>query len=130
MFEHHLQSRVPLQQGLEVALDEHGFAIKDVHRWIGHLPVDQQGHADALHAGEHRGDVGEIAHAGIGVGGGSSRVELRCGEHPGRKACFKLGRRALQQPELDCPCRIEPHEAHVLLEMRFEQRIPALGGEL
>ena len=107
VLQHHLQGWMPLQQGLEVALDEHRFAIKDVNGGIGHLPVNQQGHADALHAGEHWRDVRQIAHARVGVGGGTGRVELRCGEHSRCKAplqligcdCFgEIGRHQRREP--------------------------------
>jgi len=82
VLEHHLQARVALQQWLQMALDEHRLAIEDVHRRVGHLAVDQQRHADALHRLQGGADVPGIAHAGIAVGGGTGRVELGRREDP------------------------------------------------
>ena len=57
VLQHHLQPRMAPQQRRQVALDEHRLPIEDVHLRVGHLAVDQQRHADALHGGEHRRDV-------------------------------------------------------------------------
>ena len=56
MFEHDPERRKVLQHGHQHPLDEHGLAVEDVDLGIGHFAVDQQGHADLLHAVQHRID--------------------------------------------------------------------------
>ena len=65
-----------------MALDEHRFAVKQVHRWIGDFAMHQQQQAVALHGLQGGADFAQIGHARIAVGGGTGGVEL-AGDHTG-----------------------------------------------
>ena len=56
--------------------DEYGLAVENVHLGIGHLAMDEQGHADPLHRLQRRPDIGDVGHAQGAVGGGVGRIEL------------------------------------------------------
>ena len=93
VLQHHLQARVATQKGLQVPLDEHRLAIKDVDLRVGDLAVDEQGQTDPLQRFEHRAELGEVAHAGGGIGGGIGGVELAGTEDAFGLAPLQLGRR-------------------------------------
>ena len=53
VLENNAQSWITLSQGNQMAFDEQRFPVEDIHVRVGHLTVDQQGHVDGLHAGQH-----------------------------------------------------------------------------
>ena len=90
VFEHHLESRMALQQGRQVPLQEDRLAIKDVHLGIGDLAMDQQGQAAALHGLQHPRQLADVTHACSRVGGGVGWIKLAGREHPLPLAPFQL----------------------------------------
>ena len=62
--------------GAERAVDEHRLAIEDVDLGVGHLAVDQQRQARALHRLEHRVALAQVGHARVGIRRGARRVVL------------------------------------------------------
>ncbi len=81
MLQHHLKPRKVPQQRRQHLLQERRLAVEDVDVGRGRLAVDQQRQADGLHPLQHRADVGDVGHPGIGIGGGPRRIELAGGEH-------------------------------------------------
>ncbi|MCY1420796.1 hypothetical protein D9M71_364300 [compost metagenome] len=76
VFEHHLQRREAGDHAAHVFVDELLLAVEHVHFGTGHFAVHQQRQADFGHGLQHREDLVDAGHAGIGVGGGAGRVEL------------------------------------------------------
>ena len=76
VLEHDLQLRQPGAQRNHHAVDEDGFTVEDIHVRIGDLAVHQQWHAGFGHGFQHRNHPINGAHARIGIGGGTGRVEL------------------------------------------------------
>jgi hypothetical protein len=63
VFENDAQLGMTFLQRSEMTLNEDRFTIENIHIGIGHLPMDQQGHADTRHAGEDRIDPIQTGHA-------------------------------------------------------------------
>ena len=76
MLEHDLQLRQPGAQRDHHAVDEDGLTVEDIHVRIRDLTVHQQRHAGFGHGFQHRNHPINGAHARIGIGGGTRRVEL------------------------------------------------------
>ncbi|MCY1355917.1 hypothetical protein D9M69_423550 [compost metagenome] len=76
VLEHHLQGREALDHAGEMLVDEALLAVEHVDLGAGHLAVHQQRQADFGHGFQHREDVVDAGHAGIGVGGGAGRIQL------------------------------------------------------
>ena len=77
VLEHHLQRRKVVAQGLHDLVDEHGFAIEDIHVGVGHFTVHQQQEARSLHGLQGLVGLADVGDAGRAVGGGAGRVELQ-----------------------------------------------------
>ena len=92
MFEHDLQRREIGDDAIQDAIDEHRLAVEDVDCVIGHLAVDEQRHADALHRFQGRIDVAHIGDAMGAVGGGVGRIKLGGGEDALRMAAHQFVR--------------------------------------
>ena len=76
VLEHDLQLRQPGAQRDHHAVDEDGFTVEDIHVRIRDLAVHQQRHASFGHGFQHRNHPVDGAHARIGIGGGTRRIEL------------------------------------------------------
>ncbi len=76
VFEHHFECRETLDHAAHVFVDKDFLAIEHVDVAAGHFAVDQQRHANFGHRFEHREDLVDTGHAGVGVGGGAGRVQL------------------------------------------------------
>ncbi len=76
VFHHDAQAGHGCAQRFQHPLDEHGLAVENVDIWVRHLAVDAQRKTDFGHAFQHRHNTGDIAHTGIGIGGGSGWVKL------------------------------------------------------
>jgi hypothetical protein len=60
MLEHDLERGEIGHQLAQRALDEHRLAVEDIDMAVGHFAMDQQRHADLLHALQHRIDRGTL----------------------------------------------------------------------
>ena len=76
VLQHHAQRRKPFTQRQQVTFDEDAFAIEDVDVRTGDLAVQQQRQFVLLHRFEHGMHARQLAHAGVGIGGGTGRVVL------------------------------------------------------
>ena len=86
----HPQRGKALAQGVEHVVDKPGFAVEDVDLGVGDLAVGQQRNAAGGHALDHRIDPGQIAHAGVRVGGCPGGVELDGRDQPRIEARFEV----------------------------------------
>ena len=80
MFEDHLETGKGVHRRRQHALDEYRLAVEDVDVGVHHLAVDEERHADHLHASEDGVDAAHVRHPGVGMGGGARRIELHGGE--------------------------------------------------
>ena len=69
-----------VDQRAQHRVDKDSFAVEDVDLAMDHLAVDEQGHADRLHALEDRVDLADVADPSVRVGGRARGVELAGGE--------------------------------------------------
>ena len=65
MLHHHAQAGGAGAQGGKDAVDEHGFAVKNVDVGVGHLAMHAEGQADVGHRVQHGLHAGKIPHAGL-----------------------------------------------------------------
>ena len=67
MFKHNFEARVATKQRQQHAINEHGFAIKNIHRRVGHFAMQQQRQAGFFHRRKHRFAAQQIGHARVRV---------------------------------------------------------------
>ncbi len=95
VLEHDLEGRIALHDHREVALEEDGLAIEDVHFRIRHLAVDQQRNAGDLHRLQHRIAFANIGHARCRIRRGTRGVVLHRLHEPRLLRALDLARRCL-----------------------------------
>ena len=99
VLEDDLQLGEGIAQRLHHLLDEASLAVEDIDGRIGHLAVDQQQQALALHHLQRRVGLADVGDARVAVGGGAGRVELER-DHAGLAGPADLvGRRVVGQVE-------------------------------
>ena len=91
VLEHDAQFRQPAAQGVEHALDKHRLPVENIDFGIGHLAMDQEGHADRGHALQHRHHPIHVGDPVRGMRRRMRRVELDRGEHALLMAARHLG---------------------------------------
>ncbi len=69
-----LQSGVPLEKRKQALLHEDGFPVKDIDGGVGRLSVDQERHADFLHAFQHARKSANVRDAIVSIGGGARGI--------------------------------------------------------
>mmetsp|Transcript_44194 Transcript_44194/g.84484 ORF Transcript_44194/g.84484 Transcript_44194/m.84484 type:complete len:219 (+) Transcript_44194:493-1149(+) len=81
VLEHHSERRQLSLQRRQLFLQEHFFAVKDVHVRVHHFAVHQQRQPELGHGLERVPARSQVAHPRSGVGGGSRRVQLQPSNH-------------------------------------------------
>ncbi len=90
MLQHHLEAGEIREPVPEPAVDEHRLAVEHVDRGIGLLAMDQERHADLLHARQHRPDLAEVGDARGRVCRGVGRINLHRREDALAKTALDL----------------------------------------
>ena len=92
MLEHDFQFREVRDHAGKHLVDEDSLPVEDIDLRVGHLAMNQQRHADALHGFQNGADIGDIGDPVAGIRRGIGRVELAGGEHAGGVAALDLAR--------------------------------------
>ena len=70
--------RITRAQWNQHAVNEYGFAVKNVNLGVGHFAMYQQRHTEFLHFIQCCVAVRQIGHARVGIGGCACGVEFDC----------------------------------------------------
>ena len=80
VFKDDFQLRKVAPQGLQHAVDKHRFTVENINLTIRHLAMHQQQNAVLLHGFKRGVNAAHIRYASITIGGGTSGIELGCGQ--------------------------------------------------
>ena len=86
VLQHDFQRGKVANDRVQDPVDEHRFAVENVHVRVGDFAVDQQRQALRLHGFQHRMDFVDVGYAGIGIRGRAGRIELAGMDVAGRSS--------------------------------------------